>query len=142
MVSIAYLRASFPRLLPDGGCQKLFGYLGRYDVFDRHAGRHFAFAEIAADLVYQDVLLPADAPVEFADPAALARAIDGAEAKRMRKMSGRLRWPQIATAFVAALPPDTELTYDEVVELTHRLADFIRRDLPIGVLSRNPRSGA
>jgi len=133
LVAIAYLGASFPRLLPAGGCQKLFGYVGRYDVFDRHAGRHFAFAEIAADLVYQDVLLPADAPVEFADPAALARAIDGAEAKRMRKMSGRLRWPQIAAAFVAALPPDTELTYDEAVGLTHRLADYIRRDLPIGV---------
>lgn len=132
-MAIAYLRASFLRLLLDAGAQKLLAYLGRYDVFDRHAGRHFEFAGIAADLVYQAVLLPDEAPAEWADPAALARAIDVAEARRMRKRDARERWPQIAAAFVAALPPDTELTYDEVVELSHGLADYIRRDLAIAI---------
>lgn len=132
-MAIAYLRVTFPRLLLEAGAQKLLAYLGRYNIFDHHAGCHFRFAEIAADLVYQAVVLPVNAPAELADPAALARAIDAAESKRMRKQNARQRWPQIGAAFVAALPPDTELTYDEVVELMHRLAEYIRRDVAIAI---------
>lgn len=132
-MAIAYLRISFPRLLPDGGAAKWLAYLGRYRVVDRLLKRVFDFEGIAPDLVYDVVILPGDAPPEYASPAKLAHEIDAAEARRMRSFEDRERLPQIGAAFVLALPPDSELTYDQVVELSHRLAEHIRQDLPLAI---------
>jgi MobA/MobL family len=132
-VAIAYLRINFPRLLPHGGAAKLLAYLGRYRVVDWRLRRVFSFEGIARDLVYDEVILPNGAPAEYANPARLAHEIDAAEARRMRSFKDRERWPQIGAAFILALPPDSELTYDQVIELSHRLVEHIRQDLPLAI---------
>jgi hypothetical protein len=132
-VAIAYLRAVFWNLLPYRGAQWLVAYLRRKDWFDHHANEALEFAGIANDLVYEFVLLPEEAPDELREPHALARSMDEVEVRRMRTMENRERWPQLGAAFVAALPPDGELTFDEAIDLVHRLAETIRGGQPIAI---------
>jgi hypothetical protein len=91
------------------------------------------FSGIKPDLVHEDVLLPDDASPEMDNPAELARAIDRAEGRLLRKRRNRKRWPQLGATFVAALPPDSQVSYDEAIELTDRLARRIRDGLPIPI---------
>ena len=132
-MAIQYLRIGFQKLLPRRGAQWLFAYLGRADVLDHHARRWVRFAGVKPDLVHEDVLLPDDAAPEMHNPAELARAMDRAEGRLLRKRRNRKRWPQVGASFVAALPPDSQVSYDEAIELTRRLARRIRDGLPIPV---------
>jgi hypothetical protein len=133
IVAIPYLRAVFWNLLPKGGAQKVFAYLRRQDCFDDYANEALEFAGIANDLVYEFVLLPEEAPEGLREPHALARSMDAVEVRRIRTMEGRKRWPQLGAVFVAALPPDGELTFDEAIDLVHRLAETIRGGQPIAI---------
>jgi hypothetical protein len=139
-VAIRFINARFLRLLPDSGAQKVIGYFGRADVFDDRIGARFEFSEIASDLVHEQILLPDQAPPELALPTRFASALDLAEMRRMRKTSDRKRWPQIGAVFVVALPPDREVTLDEAIELTGRIADRIRGgiQLPVYIAIHDP----
>lgn len=132
-MAIQYLRITFQKLLPRRGAQWLFAYLRRADVRDQHANRWVRFSGIKPDLVHEHVLLPDDASPEMDNPAELARAIDRAEGRLLRKTRNRKRWPQLGATFVAALPPDSQVSYDEAIELTDRLARRIRDGLPIPI---------
>lgn len=132
-MAIQYLRITFQKLLPRRGAQWLIAYLGRADLLDRHARRWVRFGGIKQDLVHEDVLLPDDAAPGMDNPVELARAIDLAEGRLLRKRRNRKRWPQVGANFVAALPPDSQVSYDEAIELTYRLAVKIRDGLPIPV---------
>jgi hypothetical protein len=100
---------------------------------DRHARRWVRFSGIQRDLVHEDVLLPDDASPEMDNPAELARAMDLAEGRLLRKKKNRKRWPQLGATFVAALPPDSQVSCDEAIELTRRLARRIRDGQPIPI---------
>ncbi|MFL9826145.1 MobA/MobL family protein [Rhodoplanes sp. SY1] len=140
-MAIAYLRLSFWHLRPDRGACHQIAYFGRARIRDRRLAKTFDFARLPDDLVYEAVTLPEAAPPAWAVPAALADAMDAAETTRVRRLRDRRRWPQIGANFVLALPPDDELTLDEAVELTNRIAQAVRGswDAPLYVAIHDPR---
>lgn len=139
-MAIRFVHAQFLRFLPSSGARKILAYFGRADVFDPRVGKTHKFADVALDLVHEQVLLPESAPAGLATPIQFAAAIDEVEALRTRKVEDRKRWSQIGAAFVLALPPDREVTLDEVIELTQRIARRIQgaTRLPIYIAIHDP----
>jgi hypothetical protein len=86
---------------------------------DERLGKQFHFARAPRDLVYEDMLLPDDAP--FATVGELANALDEAERRRQRRSTNRKRWAQFGAHLIFALPPEQVLTLDEAVELVERV---------------------
>lgn len=116
---IAFARLRFLNTLRNGGACKALAYLGRKAILDERVGKTFDYTDIARDLVYEDLVLPAGAL--FASVAELANLLDEAERRRQRRSTNRQRWPQIGAHLIFALPPDPVLTLDEAAELVDRL---------------------
>jgi hypothetical protein len=104
-------------------------------------GRVLDYTGVAQDFVCAEIRLPEHAPDGFADIAGLAKAADAAERLHMRKTRGRVRWPQVAAALIIALPPDDELSIDEVIELVARIVDRVvgQRNLAAISVIHDPR---
>lgn len=120
-MAIAYVRARPMRMRRQVSMSALVSYCGRGAVVDPRSNHSWEFRGDGSDMVHEEVVLPIGAAPDLSTPAAFALAIDYAEARRMRKMDGRTRWPQICWTLIVALPPDDELTLDEAIEVTRRL---------------------
>ena len=125
-MAIAFVNLTFAHLLPDGGACQLLAYNTRCPVHDRRLGRTFDFSNLAADLVEEHVIAPDGiAPPESVE--AFANAVDEAEAKHVRlSLDRRKRRPQVGGSIIVALPPDTELALDEIIEIPCRMAEHVR----------------
>lgn len=140
VLAIGYVRVQPMNLRSDQGMCAIVSYVGRRTIEDRRLGKAFSFRASPADLAHAEMLLPAGAPEEWCDPETFANEVDRIEAAHTRRLSDRLRWPQICYSAVVALPPDSELTLDEAIELTHRIADRLRdaHELPMHVAIHDP----
>jgi hypothetical protein len=122
-----YTRVQFMRLRPDSGATRILAYTDRSTIFDRRLGIRFDYGQLDDDLVHTEILHPEPTPFSFQTTEALANAIDAAEFGRVRlALEDRVRRPQIGAVVIVALPPDSEITLDEAIEVLHCLVDRIR----------------
>jgi hypothetical protein len=123
-----FINATFLNLTRERGLCHYIAYLGRTIVDDERLDQTLDLTNLPPDLAYSEIRLPHNAPAAFEDGQVLANAADQADARHMRKTADRKRWPQLAAALIAALPPDNELTLDEALELIERIVDRIIGD--------------
>ncbi|WP_400765483.1 MobA/MobL family protein [Methylosinus sporium] len=139
-MAIGFVRIQPMNMRSDLGMCAIVGYVARRTIEDRRLGKTFTFRASPADLAHAEVLLPDGAPAEWSDAEFFANEVDRIEAARTRRLTDRRRWPQVCFSAVVALPPDRELTLDEAIELTHRIADRLRdaHELPMHVAIHDP----
>lgn len=98
----------------------------------------FDFTNRSADLVAEVIIDPFDCHIWDAE--GLGHAVDEVENRRRRRKhkSGRTksklrRYRQLGASIVVALPPDREMTLDEVIEFVRRIVSVILRGLKLVV---------
>src|SRR5665647_1760756 len=128
-MAIAFTKVLFMRLLPNAGTCKILAYNSRSEVFDHRLGKMSDCRALDADLVHDAIITLGGADPAFATLEKFGNAVDAAELAHVRRpLTDRMRYPQIGAAIVVALPPDSEVTLDESIEIPHRMVDRVRGD--------------
>ena len=122
-----YVRATFWHLREASGACGLAAYLGRTVVRDARLKKRWDFRHRAGDVVHAEVIAPSSITAA-PSPAELAQLLDRTEAASLHKIEDRQRWPQVAVSLVVALPPDSEASLDDVVEIVRAIVDRVVGD--------------
>src|ERR1700682_1192642 len=131
-MAIIFARLDPVHLTTRSGAARLIAYTGRTVIADR--GFFHDYRHLAADLVHEEVMLPADYPAAFYDPEILAGALDRAELQKVRTpLELRNRLPQVGLALTIALPPDDEVFLHEAAEIVRRVVNAARGSHPIPI---------
>jgi hypothetical protein len=124
----------FTHARADGGAPELLSYFVRGDLLDIRMGVRFDFLHLRGDLVHSEVIRNGGIADVFGDIEYLANCVDEAEVYRLRgDIDGRARPPQNGAGVVLALPPDSEITLVESIELTGRIARSIAGDRRLAI---------
>lgn len=124
-MAIPFISLSFINNRAGRGACAITAYIGRTVVQDLRGKRH-DFRRARGDLVHEEVVMPAGVEGPALNPTQFARMIDDAEAPRSKRAKSAGR--QVFLAVVAALPPDSECTLDEALEICRALVDRIVAD--------------
>lgn len=129
-MAIVFTRLRFMRLLLNSGACEILAYTSRGPMFVQRFGRTVGDGKLPDDLVHEEIIIAPDGDLSaFPTTEELANAIDAAEIAHVRRpLTARDRYPQIGIAIVSALPPDPQMTLDEVIEIPHRMVDRVRGD--------------
>jgi hypothetical protein len=122
-MAIPFISVGFWRLRDERGACAITAYIGR-DVVQARSGKRYDFRRFRGDLVYEKVVMPRGFAGPSLSRAQFARMIDAAETSRT-KTRDKLRQRQLLLTMVVALPPDTECTLDEAIELCHAVVDRV-----------------
>ncbi|WMT76975.1 MobA/MobL family protein [Bradyrhizobium sp. Ash2021] len=135
LVAIAFARARPIPLTENDGATREFAYVGRTIMTDPRDGiPPFDYAHLRRDLAHVEVVLPAHAPQAFADPAALAFALDMAEIRKVRTpLWKRERLPQVVMSVIIALPPEFETSLHEASVIARRILVSASRSHPVPI---------
>jgi hypothetical protein len=131
----------FTHVRSDGGAPETVAYLGRCEVLDVRLAQRFDFQHLGGDLVHSEIMLTEGVSKAFEDLEYLANGIDEAEVYRLQgDIDNRLRRTQNGAVLVLALPPASEMTLTEAIELTKRVALSIagNRRLAIHIVIHDP----
>ena len=123
-MSIPYVRATFWHLREASGACELAAYLGRTVGRDARLKKRWDFRHRAGDVVHAEVIAPSSITAA-PSPAELAQLLDRTEAASLHKIEDRQRWPQVAVSLVIALPPDSEASLDDAVEIVRAIVDRV-----------------
>ena len=127
-MAIPFISVGFLNFRDGRGACAITAYIGRSTVRAR-TGKRYDFRRFSGDLVHEEVVMPRGVTGPSPSPAQFARMIDAAEAPGPRKRNANTkRWRQLLLTIVAALPPDTECTLDEAIELCHAIVDRVVAD--------------
>jgi len=126
-VSIPYVRAAFWHLREASGACGWVAYLGRTIGRDPRLKKRWDFRHRAGDLVHAEVIAPSSITAA-PSPSELAQLLDRTEAASLHKIEDRQRWPQVAVSLVIALPPDSEASLDDAVEIVRAIVDRVVGD--------------
>lgn len=134
-MAIAYARARPIPLTERDGATREFAYVGRTIMADpREDIPPFDYTYLRRDLAHVEVMLPPHAPQAFADPAALAFALDMAEIRKVRTpLSRRKRLPQVVMSVIMALPPESETSLHEASVIARRILVSASRSQPVPI---------
>lgn len=128
-MGIVFANVRFMRLLLNSGACDILAYTGRSAMFVQRSGRTVDYRGLPYDLVHEEIIAPVGALSVFATTEEFANAVDSAEVAHVRRpLTERERYPQIGAGIVATLPPDSQMTLDEVIEIPHRMVDQVRGD--------------
>jgi len=123
-MAIPYIAARIVNLTERSGVCAIIAYLGRTTVHASRTGIRHDYRRLAGFVVYEDIWLPEEAPALMTKPKDLANAMEAAE--RVRTWDeDRQRFPQPAWSLIIALPPDSEVTLDEAIEIVGRIVTEI-----------------
>jgi hypothetical protein len=130
-MAIPFISVGFLNFRDGRGTCAITAYIGRGVVLAR-TGKRYDFRRFRGDLVHEEVVMPRGVTAPSPSPARLARLIDAAETPRAKKCNANpKRTRQLLLTMVAALPPDTECTLDEAVELCYAIVDRVVVDLAL-----------
>src|SRR5258708_15994138 len=119
-MAIPFISVGFLNFRDGRGVCAITAYIGR-NIVRARAGKRYDFRRFRGDLVHEEVVLPQGVTAPAPSPAQFARMVDAADAPRVKKMGNEKRWRQLLLTMVVALPPDSECTLDEVIELCHAI---------------------
>jgi hypothetical protein len=134
-LAIAFAKARPIPLTEKDGATREFAYVGRTVMTDPRDGiPPFDYAYLRHDLAHVEVVIPPHAPQLFADPAALAHALDMAEIRKVRTpLSNRQRKPQVVMSVIMALPPEFETSLHEASVIARRILVSASRAHPVPI---------
>jgi hypothetical protein len=135
-MAIAFARATLIRLTRLSDATRIVAYVARTRLRAIGPRGVYDYRHLRSDLIYEKVILPANARTAFRRTRVFANAIDQREILKLRTpLSERIRPPQLALAVVVALPPSTEAALHEAIEVMHRIVIKARgsHELPIHV---------
>jgi hypothetical protein len=134
-LAIAFARARPIPLTEKDGATREFAYVGRTVMTDPRDGiPPFDYAYLRRDLAHVEVVMPPHAPRAFADPAALAYALDMAEIRKIRTpLSKRKRKPQVVMSVIMALPPEFETSLHEASVIARRILVSASHSHPVPI---------
>jgi hypothetical protein len=122
-MAIPFISVGFWKFLDERGACAITAYIGR-DVVQSRPGKRYDFRRFRGDLVHEKMLMPRGVTGRPPTPAQFARMIDIAEITRT-KTPNPSRVRQLLLTMVVALPPDTECTLDEAIELCHAVVERV-----------------